>query len=221
MMFWFIGGVAQPAVNNLGEHVLHLSKTRTSLMAASIGVGIAIGCVVSGFVNRSGAKGGARWTTRGSWMLVGSLLLITVLSSGVFGKPDPSADQMHGILRSLFVADSVEWSLRFSMWLLGLSAGFFVVPVQVYIQEAPPAELKGRMIGAMNFVTWIGILLSAVFLGLMNVILAAFSEDGAGRENQYLVFLSLAVVMLPVAVFYRLPAATDAVDQREPSASHQ
>ena len=29
VLFWFIGGVTQPAVNSLGELVFHLSKTRS------------------------------------------------------------------------------------------------------------------------------------------------------------------------------------------------
>ena len=209
MLFWFIGGVAQPAVNSLGENVLHLSKTRTSLLAASIGVGIAGGCVIAGFANRSDAVSGARWTTRGSWMIVASLVLITLLSSGVLGRPTESADQLQGVFQSLLVADSIEWMLRGSMLLLGMSAGIFVVPIQVYIQEAPPAEQKGRMIGAMNVITWLGILLSAAFLLLMNMVTKAFSPVGAPQQYSYLTFAALALMMLPVACLYRLPVVAD------------
>jgi len=204
MLFWFIGGVAQPAVNNLGDNVLHLNKTRTSLMAASIGVGIAIGCVVAGFANKSG-NDGARWTTRGGWMIVASLLLITVLGSGVLGRPAESSGEVQGVLYSLIAADFMEWSLRFSMLFLGLSAGVFVIPVQVFIQQAPPAELKGRLIGAMNFITWIGILLSAAFLGFVNIVTGSLSAADDSYQFQYLIFLSLTLVMLPVAALYRLP----------------
>lgn len=207
MMFWFIGGVAQPAVNSLGENVLHLSKTRTSLLAASIGIGIAIGCVIAGFVNRGGRSDGARWTTRGSWMIVGSLLLLTLLGGGFLGRPQESAGVPQSILQCLFQADAVEWMLRFGMLMLGVSAGVFVVPIQVFIQQAPPAEQKGRLIGAMNFITWIGILLSAGYLAVMNVVVARLSPEGNSHEYQYLVFLSLALLMVPVAIRYRLPVA--------------
>ena len=209
MMFWFVGGAAQPAINSLGENVLHLSKTRTSLMAASIGVGIAFGCVISGFANNGGRSDGSRWTTRGSWMIVISLVLIAVLSSGVSGRPAQSAGQVHGVLDSLVVADAMEWLLRFSMFSLGASAGIFVVPVQVYIQEAPPDDQKGRLIGAMNVITWVGILLSAVFILAMNAVTAALSAAlsaaPGSHEYHFLVFAVLAVVMAPVAIFYRLP----------------
>ena len=140
-------------------------------------------------------------------MLVASLSLITVLSSGVVGRPTPSADQVQGIWHSLAVADSMEWMLRLSMLLLGISAGIFVVPVQVFIQEAPPAELKGRLIATMNVLTWIGILLSAAFVFVMNLLTAALSPSDGGSTFQFLIFGALAVIMTPLAVLYRLPEA--------------
>lgn len=210
-LFWFIGGAAQPAVNNLGENVLHFNKTRTSLLAASIGIGIALGCVVAGFTNKGGTADGTRWTTRGSWMIIGSLLLITVLGSGWLGRPEQSAGKVQGILHAIGSADPIEWMMRFSMLLLGLSAGVFVVPIQVFIQDAPPASQKGRLIGAMNFMTWIGILLSAAYLALVNWLTGVLSPAGMSHEYQYLIFLSLAILMLPVALMYRLPKISDDV----------
>ena len=46
---------------------------------------------------------------------------------------------------------------------VGLFAGFFYVPLAVFMQVRPPTEKKGRMIGAMNLVNWIGIMLAAGF----------------------------------------------------------
>lgn len=205
-VFWFIGGVAQPAVNNLGEKVLQLSKTRTSLLAAAIGVGIAFGCVVAGFANKGRSSNGACWTNRGSWMIVVSLIWIAILGSGVLGYPVQSLHlQQESLGNSLFIANQNEWALRAAMFLLGVSAGVFVIPVQVFVQQAPPAELKGRMIGALNFMTWMGILASAGFLFVMNTALATiWAEDS--QQLQYLTFAALAVFMLPVAMLYRLPS---------------
>lgn len=205
-MFWFIGGVAQPAVNNLGENVLLLSKTRTSLLAAAIGVGIAFGCVVAGFGNRGKSTNGARWTNRGSWMIVLSLIWIAILGSGVLGHPIQSLHlEQESLGSSLFSANQNEWALRAAMFLLGVSAGVFVIPVQVFVQQTPPAELKGRMIGAMNFMTWMGILASAGFLFATNKVLAVIWGDDS-QQLQYLTFAALAVFMLPVALLYRLPS---------------
>lgn len=222
-VFWFVGGVAQPAVNNLGELTLHLSRTRTSLLAAAIGVGIAAGCVVAGFAGAGSHQSGERWTRRGGWMIVLSLLLITILGSGAAGRPNPSKwpaeakspvvqkntlpaskDTPESIFDSFVVANSVEWGLRGSMLLLGFSAGIFVVPIQVFIQQSPPADKKGRLIGTMNLMTWIGILLSAGFLALVQLVMA-WATDGNEDAWHHVTFLALAVLMVPFALFYRLP----------------
>ena len=132
------------------------------------------------------------------------VVIITVLSSGIAGMPVPDKDAAPGILASVLNANRAEWCLRGAMILLGFAAGVFVVPVQVYIQESPPPELKGRMLGAQNLLTWVGILVSAGFLGLVNVLIGWCSADGQGYHNRYLIFAVLAVLMLPVAMFYRL-----------------
>ena len=125
------------------------------------------------------------------------------------GRPAESADQIQGMLQSIGVADGMEWSLRFSMLLLGVSAGIFVIPIQVYVQETPPADQKGRLIGAMNFATWIGILLSALFLTVMNSVTRFLSGGGDAFGFQFVVFLTLAIMMVPVAFLYRLPSANN------------
>ena len=106
VLFWFIGGVTQPAVNSLGELVFHLSKTRTSRLAASIGVGIALGCLVAGTLNKKHANG-STWVRTGAWMMVLVLLLITLLSSGVLGSPRLSSDQ-ESVVVGILQADLFE-----------------------------------------------------------------------------------------------------------------
>ncbi len=232
--FWFVGGVAQPAVNALGKMTLQLNATRTSLLAASIGIGIAAGCLTAGLSSSKTKTGGAQWTRRGSWLIVTALVLIAVLGSGVIGKPKASitaprpavgdqdklsADKSNAlqvktavppikesIVNSLVDANVIEWSLRGSMFFLGFAAGVFVLPIQVYIQQTPPADQKGRLIGAMNLMTWIGILMSAGFLILIQKVIAVMAGDTAG-QYQHVMFLALAVLMLPIALKYRIPAS--------------
>ncbi|HAW28039.1 MAG TPA: MFS transporter, partial [Planctomycetaceae bacterium] len=47
-VFWFVGGIVQPLVNIFGIGQLQISESRTSLMAACMGVGISLGCIVAG-----------------------------------------------------------------------------------------------------------------------------------------------------------------------------
>ncbi|MFN9969149.1 MAG: hypothetical protein ACK58T_04550, partial [Phycisphaerae bacterium] len=73
--------------------------------------------------------------------------------------------------------------MRLLMIALGASAGIFVVPIQVRIQQSPPIEQKGRVIGVMNLFNWIGILLSAAFLGIVGVVLRMISTEGSIGKN--------------------------------------
>jgi MFS family permease len=212
-LFWFIGGVTQPAVNSLGELAFGISKTRTSLMAASIGVGIACGCIIAGVLSKRPGDG-AKWTRFGGWMIVLALCIITFISSGVLGYPNPSSEQ-ETIVDGILQADSIEWLMRASMFFLGFSAGTFVIPIQVYIQETPPPEQKGRVLGALNLLSWIGIVTSAIFILVANKITDALASAEAPYAMRFLVFAALAIVMLPGALLFRLEEAPDRVDDHQ------
>lgn len=206
-VFWFLGGVTQVAVNTLGVGTLLLNKTRTSLLVATIGIGIAAGCAATGYIGRT--SGGSRTVVAGAWLLLVSLCMTAVLGSGVCGWTDSRGVKAEAFLRSLLVADGLEWSLRGTMALLGFAAGMFVVPVQVFLQQAPPAEYKGRLIGVQNFATWIGILLSAVYAEVVGRLLVAFDGKGGDARLQWVMFASLAALMLPICLAYRLPRSTE------------
>ncbi|MFM8477564.1 MAG: MFS transporter [Planctomycetaceae bacterium] len=204
-LFWFLGGVTQMAVTTLGEQTLLLSSTRSSLLAAGMGIGIAGGCVVAGFFGRPGS--GGAWTVAGAWLLVISMSLVATLGSGLLGRPASSGVEgsTESILQRLLSADLLEWGLRGSMVLLGFAAGIFVVPVQVYLQQAPPAELKGRLLGVQNLATWIGILFSAAYSWGVGCVLRLAGGENGDLRLQWAMFLTLAVMLVPVAMFYRLP----------------
>ena len=80
---------------------------------------------------------------------------------------------------------------------VGFFAGFFYVPLAVIMQVRPPADQKGRMIGAMNLVNWIGIMLAAVFY------LVVIEACKLLEIRVSWIFAMSAAVMLPVAMFYR------------------
>jgi len=204
-LFWFLGGVTQMSVTTLGEQTLELNSTRSSVLAAGMGIGIAAGCVVAGFLGRPGSGGG--WTVAGAWLLVVSMSLVGLLGSGVVGRPASSGVDASSepIWQRLLVADSLEWGLRASMVLLGFAAGIFVVPVQVYLQQAPPADVKGRLLGVQNLATWIGILFSAAYSWIVGAILRLIGGEAGDQRLQWAMFLTLAVMLVPVGLLYRLP----------------
>lgn len=139
-LFWFLGGVVQMGMNTLGEASLLLSKTRTSVLVAGIGFGIAVGCLLAGLAG----KGSRRWTVIGAWLLTLTLATTALLGSGHFGKPASAgrAADEESITSSLFACDLLEWLLRADMVALGIAAGLFVVPVQVFLQACATRRIE-------------------------------------------------------------------------------
>jgi acyl-[acyl-carrier-protein]-phospholipid O-acyltransferase/long-chain-fatty-acid--[acyl-carrier-protein] ligase len=89
------------------------------------------------------------------------------------------------------------WGSLPTLVLLGTFAGMFAIPIQVFLQARPPDGQKGRMIAVMNQANFAAILLAApvylVFDQTVNVL-------GWPRSP---IFAFTALLMLPVALFYR------------------
>ncbi len=199
--FWFVGGVTQPAVNLLGGTLLGLTDTRTSLLASGIALGIAGGCVCVGVF---GGRSQGKWVNLGGFLFVAVSIVVFLITRTVVPSFAPEAASVEPFVTAVTTATSVEWGLRCAMVVLGFSAGMIVVPVQVFLQQAPPAGLKGRMIGTQNLLSWVGILAAAVFLGLFQWILRLVGGLDFAIQYQNVIFLCLAAFMLPIALFYQL-----------------
>ena len=92
------------------------------------------------------------------------------------------------------------WGALLGLITTGMAAAVFIIPLQVFLQKRPPAELKGRMIGTMNFANFIGILIAGPLYQAF-LVLASFLGWPVSS-----VFWMLAVLLLPIAFVYRLPS---------------
>ena len=175
-MFWLIGGIVQQTVNALGKTQLGLDDWQTSLMAASIGVGLAVGCIVGGVLSSG--------TISTRVVMVGSSGICVSLV--VMALPGGEHHHLLGYPGSIPV-----------LMVMGIFTGIFIVPIQVALQSWPPKEDKGRMMALMNQCTWIGIIIGAV---IYFVCIQVLDLIGGPRS---VVFAVTAVIILPVALFYR------------------
>jgi MFS family permease len=178
-MFWLVSGVAMQSVNSLGMTQLGVGERRTSLLTAVIGLGIAAGAVLAGRLSRG--KADFRLVTWGGWgMVVGMLVMALSL---------PAAG---GYRHVLGYAGSFP-----VLVLLGMAAGMFAIPVQVFLQSRPPEDQKGRLIAVMNLTNFIAILLSgAIYMAFDRLIEAL-------HWPRSVLFAFNAMLILPVALFYR------------------
>ena len=175
-MFWLIGGIVHPSVNSLGMKQFGMTEGPTSILAACMGIGIAVGCAIAGSLSKS--KVNFRLVKIGAWMLVVILAILAIPGGG-------------------------KWNLlhypgtAVALVLLGVFAGFYAVPLQVFLQTRPPESLKGRTIATTNLANWIAIVASAGVYALFDVVVQWLSVPRAT------IFALTALLMLPVAIFYR------------------
>jgi acyl-[acyl-carrier-protein]-phospholipid O-acyltransferase/long-chain-fatty-acid--[acyl-carrier-protein] ligase len=175
-MFWMVGGIVQQTVNALGKTQLHLEDRETSLLAASIGVGIAIGCALGGYLSRGRVNRNVVVT--GAAGLFATLVLMSL----------PGGEHQH----LLGYGGSIPVLI-----VMGVFTGMFIVPVQVALQSRPPRTEKGRMIATMNQFSWIGIILGAI---LYQTCIAVLDATGWPRSS---IFAVSAALMLPIVLLYR------------------
>jgi MFS family permease len=175
-IFWMVGGLVLTAANALGKTQFNLTGWRLGVLTASIGVGIAIGCVLGGYLSRGRVN--RKVVVTGT---VGSV--VTLLLMSIPGGPQR---QLLGYYGSIPV-----------LMLVGLFSGMFIVPVQVALQSRPSREEKGRMIATMNQCSWVGIILGAL---VWEVGVKTLEVTGWPPSSMFAVS---ALLMLPVALFYR------------------
>lgn len=175
-VFWLVSGLAVPTVNRLGLTMLKVDDLQTSILTASIGLGIMVGALIASALCRRGF--GDRCVT---WGLSG---IFAALVSLGFWNANGHVLGFYGSIAALLV--------------MGIFAAIFAIPIQVFLQSRPPANLKGRMIATMNQANFIGILISGPLYQLFEAI-----AGGLGWPISS-VFWMMALLVLPLAVLYRL-----------------
>jgi acyl-[acyl-carrier-protein]-phospholipid O-acyltransferase/long-chain-fatty-acid--[acyl-carrier-protein] ligase len=194
-VFWLLAGLVPPAVNSLGKLVLQVGDDNTSYLSAMIGVGIAMGCVIGGLVSKGQVD--FRLLKVGSFGLLVTLAIVAIPSNGDINLIKDATGKLTHLPG---IGESDQW---LGFWasmgiflLMGAFTGLFAVPLQVFLQSRPPDDKKGRMIAVMNQANWVGILLAvAIYWALTKVI-----EWQVWPRS--VAFLFIAVLMLPIALFY-------------------
>ena len=130
--FWFLGALfGEPTILVYCKDLLHLGDTEISMIRACLAVGIGVGSALAGYLSGRKIEYGL--------VPLGSVGL--ALCAGLLGIPGLSPVQVGGLLA-----------------LLGVSGGFFMVPLNAIIQHRPDAKDKGSVIATESWLTSVGIL---------------------------------------------------------------
>ncbi len=175
-IYWMGAAMYIQTVNALGMSQLGVGEFRTSILASVGGIGVAVGCLLGGYISRNRINRSV--VTAGATGLVATLLLMSL----------PGASHRH----LLGFAGSIPVLI-----LMGVFSGMFIVPVQVILQSRPPRQDKGRVIAAMNQCSLVGVMLGALVYES-----CLWTLDATGGPSST-IFAVTAALMLPIALFYR------------------
>ncbi|MCC6492288.1 MAG: MFS transporter [Pirellulales bacterium] len=194
-VFWMLAGMMKSAITATGLIDQLAGEVATSYLFGTVSIGIAAGAAIGGLISRTEAD--FRVMRIGAVGMLVCMILLGIPSAADAATllgPDGKLLHLPGF------AESRQWlgfygSLA-TILALGVFTGFFAVPLQVFMQKAPPEGKKGRMIAVMNQANWVGIVLNGVvYSGI-----AALIE--AQRWPRCTAFMFIAAIMLPIAVFY-------------------
>jgi len=162
--FWFLGAILLLNIVLYATDVLQVDEGHSSYLLAVLSLGIGAGSFLAGYASGKKIETG---------MILPGLTGI-VLATGALFVPGLSYDL---VMLLLFV--------------LGVCAGFFVVPVNALIQNRPRPEVKGRVIAASNLLSFGGIALQPV---------AQYAMLRLGHPDPGHVFLICAVTCVVMGV---------------------
>ncbi|MCK4565262.1 MAG: AMP-binding protein, partial [Verrucomicrobia bacterium] len=168
--FLFLGAFIQQNLLLLGPEVLGWDTTTSGYLFPMAAIGIAIGALVSGKLSGRNIEFGI--------VPVGTAgLCLSCLLLGF-------ANSLPAILSLVF--------------LIGISAGLFIVPLQAFIQQKSPRERLGEILACMNFLNFLGVAIAAVLFLL-------FTKTFGMTAKGCFIANGLMTAVLAVAAFIILP----------------
>lgn len=171
--FWFLGAVFQLNIYLYAAEMMGLGELKTAVLVTALALGIGIGSILAGKVSEGKVEMGL--VPLGA---IGISIFCTLLSFSYF---------------------SYELSLCL-LFALGLSGGFFVVPLSAFLQQQSPADSRGRYLAANNFINFVGVLAASLVLWVLK------TRIGLTSAQSFFV-VGCATVGATLAIFQTLPEA--------------
>ena len=169
--FWFVGAMLQMNLLIYGTRLMGLSEAECGRFQVVLALGIGAGSFIAGRLSRGRVELG--------------LVPLGAIGLVLFGA-------------DLAFAYRSTNRVIFDLLMVGLSAGFYAVPLQAFIQQRSPAGERGRIMATGNFLCFTAILIATA---------ALWALDAKFRLNPAQVFLVAAAMSAVVAyeLLKRLP----------------
>ena len=147
IFFWTVAGLSQINIDAFADESGALIESERTPLLLSLTLGVGIGSVLAGI-----ASGGRIELGLVPWGVLG----IGVFSIALLFAPE-----------FFFVSDSLVPLIIACILLagLGISAGFFDVPLASYLQKKSPIERRGAILSATNCLAFTGIMIASLIFG--------------------------------------------------------
>ncbi len=177
VFFWSLAMMAQLNIDQFAFQGGATKQTQVAALLVALVVGVGLGSVLAGVW--SGGRVELGILPLGAGGLAFSALMLFTVEGELY---DPSHDWTLSYLAACFL-----------LFLLGIFAGLFNVPLAAYMQRYSKTENRGSILAACNFLTFAGMLVTSGLYWLAGSPLLRLSA----RE----VFLLCGIVTLPVLIY--------------------
>lgn len=194
--FWFYGATYLTQIPQLTQQNLHGGETVVSLLLTLFSIGVGIGSLLCRRL--SGANVSLKLVPIGA---AGLTLFATDLFFALGGLPVVTGELLG--IASLFSAFSY-WRVMFDIVMLGLSGGFYIVPLYAYMQEQSPETHRARIIAANNILNALFMVVSAV----ISIVVLSLLHLSLGVLFLFTALLNALVCYFVLNKLRRLPNAS-------------
>lgn len=149
--FLFIGAFVQLNIIPFAVESLHLSDIQGGYLFFLTALGIGTGALIAGKIS-------------------GRIVELGLVPIGACG-----------IALSCFLLDGFSDQLYATIALvtiLGMFGGIYEIPLDAYIQVTSPKQIRGQMVAATNFMSFVGVLLASAFIYFNSEVLGIRSDKG-------------------------------------------
>ena len=157
--FWFYGATYLTQIPQLTQQLLHGNETVVSLLLTLFSIGVGVGSLLCRRL--SGAAVTLKLVPFGA---IGLSIFAIDLFFAIQGLPKLDSDALSTQLLGIgdIFAQSAYWRVMFDIVMLGLSGGFYIVPLYAYLQEKSPETHRARIIASNNILNALFMVVSAV-----------------------------------------------------------
>jgi len=154
--YWFYGATYLTQIPQLTQQNLHASENVVSLLLTFFSVGIGVGSLLCRKIG--GSEINIKMVPIGA---IGLTVFALYLAASLAFVPEKTGALL--TLKDIFTQGWVYYHVMIAVTLLGISGGFYIVPLYAMMQAYSPRSHRARVVAANNILNAVFMVSSAIF----------------------------------------------------------